>query len=84
MEKSAKGIVGRVAPTEGPNDERRGRWMKSPSEVTDLLRKPAVLQKDAKVGESNVSESIPPQALLEQVLDRKLLLHFLHTRHPWR
>ena len=44
--------------------------MKSLREVTDLLRKPAVLQKDTEAGESSEPESIPPQALLEQVLER--------------
>ena len=44
--------------------------MKSPSEATDPLRKPAMLQKDAEVGEFNESESIPPQALLARVLER--------------
>lgn len=44
--------------------------MKSHSEATDPLRKPAMLQKDAVAGESNTPESIPPQALLARVLER--------------
>lgn len=44
--------------------------MKSTSEATDPLRKPAMLQKDAEAGESSEPKSIPPQALLARVLER--------------
>jgi hypothetical protein len=70
-EKSAEGIVG-GAPAEGPNDERRRIMTKRDATASDHLpTQAAALPQDERVaGLSGQPESIHPQALLAQVLDR--------------
>src|SRR5487761_2119738 len=70
-EKSAEGIVG-GAPAEGPNDERRRTVTKRDETASDHLRKQAAAtpQDELVAGLSGQPESIQPQTLLAQVLER--------------
>lgn len=72
MEKSAKGIVGREAPAEGPDDERRGMAVKGDGNASDNRNKPAVAspRDEPAAGEPRIAESIPQSALLDRVLTR--------------
>ena len=58
--------------TEGPNNERRGNCMKRNGIASDnlLLQAVALPQDEFVTGHSRQIASIPPQALLEQVLER--------------
>ena len=71
MEKSAEGIVG-GAPAEGPNDERQRNVAKRDERASDHLSHQAAAtpQDELAAGSPRQPESIHPQALLAQVLDR--------------
>jgi len=71
VEKSAEGIVG-GATAEGPNDERQRIMTKRDGNASDnLLTQTAAKPQDELVaGSSGQPESIHPQALLAQVLER--------------
>ena len=66
-----RGVVG-GAPAEGPNDERQGTVMKRDGNASEHLRKQAAAnpQDELAAGLSGQPESIQPEALLAQVLDR--------------
>ena len=70
-EKSAEGIVG-GAPAEGPNDERQRNVAKRDERASDHLSHQAAAtpQDELAAGSPRQPESIHPQALLAQVLDR--------------
>jgi hypothetical protein len=71
VEKSAEGIVG-GATVEGPNDERQRIVTKRDGKASDPLRKQAAAtpQDELVAGSSVQPESIHPQALFAQVLER--------------
>lgn len=71
VEKSAEGIVG-GAPAEGPNDERQRKVAKRDGRASDPLRKQAAAtpQDELVAGSPRHPESIHPQALFAQVLER--------------
>ena len=71
-EKSAKGIVGRAAPTEGPNDGRRRPQVKSSGSASDNRFVPAAVdpRMNPPLENSDVPESISNSALLDEVLER--------------
>ena len=71
VEKSAEGIVS-GAPAEGPNDERRRTMTERDGNASDHLPRQAVgiPQDELVAGPSGQPESIHPQALLAQVLER--------------
>jgi len=70
-QKSAEGIVG-GAPAEGPNDERQGTVTMRDGNASDHLREQAAgnPQDELVAGLSGQPESIQPQTLLAQVLER--------------
>ena len=70
-QKSAEGIVG-GAPAEGPNDERQGTVTMRDGNASDHLREQAAgnPQDELVAGLTGQPESIQPQTLLAQVLDR--------------